>query len=613
MILAAVSVCFAPILGNEFVNWDDTFNLVDNPSYRGFSTRHLAWMFTALHLGHYHPLTWLSFALDHLIWGLDPRGYHLTNLLLHVANALLVYALILTIAPRVVRDRGAAASQPRALCAAAVFGALLFAIHPLRVESVAWASERRDVLSGLFYLLTVWTYLRLQAAPSGGRGGWYVASILCLALSLLSKAWAITAPAVLLALDVYPLGRHRVRGERRRALLEKLPYVVLALAASVQAVRAQRIEAMRTLAEHGVVERIMQAAYGLAFYLGKTVVPRDLSPHYLLSRSLNPWEPRYLISLAAVVGCCASAWWLRRRAPGLALAWIVYVIVVSPVLGLVQSGTQLAADRYSYLACLPWAAVAAAAVLRSAVPAHATPAPRRRLRATLVGALAVAGVAALGVLTWRQTFVWRSSRTLWDHVLRLNPRDYIAYSNRGLVSFEAGELQAALADQNAALSLNPGYALAYNNRGIVRQALGDVAGAFSDYDAAVRFRPRYAEAYTNRGTLREATGDMDGALEDYGNAIGFNPEIAKAYYGRANARAARGDVAGAIADYGEAVRIDPGYVEAYNNRALARHGQGDVAGAVADLERARAAAPPGSPQRARVEANLANLTKSLSR
>src|SRR3989449_5724761 len=235
VLIALVTVVpFLPTLDNQFVNWDDDDNLVENPHYRGLGWTHLRWMWTTFHIGHYAPLTWMTFGLDYLFWGLKPVGYHLSNLLLHAANAAVFYL----VARRIL---GSALSGPRergnvGLAAAAAFAALLFALHPLRVESVAWATERRDVLSGLFYLLTLLVYLQAGEQGARGRSG-YWASVGLFVCALLSKSMAVSLPVVMLILDVYPL--RRLGGARgwwgepaRRIYLEKIPFVLLALAAS---------------------------------------------------------------------------------------------------------------------------------------------------------------------------------------------------------------------------------------------------------------------------------------------------------------------------------------------------------------------------------------------
>jgi tetratricopeptide (TPR) repeat protein len=580
VLVAVVVLAFLPVLSNGFVNWDDDLNLTDNPNYRGFSWQHLAWMATTVHGGHYQPLTWVSFALDHALWGLAPAGYHLTNLLLHAASAVLCWRLIVVLLRRALAP---APSRLLVLELGAAAGALFFAVHPLRVESVAWASERRDVLSGVFYLATLVAYVRMAETRDANRARrWYVASLVLFTLSLAAKAWGMTLPLVLVLLDVYPL--------RRRALAEKIPYAALALGAAVLAFIAQRAQpAMHTLAQHGPLERVAQAAYGLAFYVWKTILPSGLHPAYLLEGHLDPTAPRYLVAFLAVAAITTVV--LMRGRPWAAVAWATYAVIVSPVLGFVQTGPQIAADRYTYLACLPFAAVAGAAVYRAS--------DRRA-----VWAIAAMALALLGVLTFRQSGIWRDSRTLWEHTLALDPANWIAYTNRGVARHAAGDLDGALADYGTALRYNPGYPEALNDRGIVRYLRGDVAGALADYDAAIRVRPDYADAYANRGLARQIGGDAAGAVADFDAAIRLRPAYAKAYYSRANLRLGGGDIDGALADYTAAIQADPRYAEAYNNRATARRARGDLAGALADYERALALVAPGGPEATMIRENI---------
>jgi tetratricopeptide (TPR) repeat protein len=392
---------------------------------------------------------------------------------------------------------------PRASVFAVLAGALFFGLHPLRVESVAWASERRDVLSASFYLATLLAYLRMQEGP---RLPWLAVALVCYALSLLSKASGITLPAVLLVLDVYPLRRRT----RARVLVEKLPFVLLAAGAAAMALRGvEPVEATRTLAQHGVLARAAQAAYGLCFYLWRTAEPRRLSPLYLLDLRLDPAEPRYVLCMLAVAALTAALVIARRRWPWALAAWACYVITASPVLGVVQTGPQVAADRYTYLACLPWAVLVAAGV--------------GRLDAPVVRLAVLAGLGALGVLTWRQVGVWRTSRTLWEHVLRVDPDNYVAYTNRGSTRDLEGDHDGALADYSAAIRIHPGYSLAYYNRGNERQARGDVQGAIADLGAAIQLNPRDPRYWNNRGWARQAAGDLDGAAADYAQALRVAP------------------------------------------------------------------------------------------
>src|SRR5438132_7212087 len=365
LIALVTFAAFLPTLNNQFVDWDDQRNFLENPHYRGLAWTHLRWMWTTFHMGHYIPLTWMTLGLDYVLWGMNPLGYHLTNLLLHAANAAVFFFVvrrILTLALPSPSERG------HALAVSAGFAALVFAIHPLRVESVAWVTERRDVLSGLFYLVTILVYLR--ACERRGRDrGWYWLAVAVFVCALLSKSMVVNLPVVLLILDVYPL--RRLGGAigwssepARRVYVEKIPFVLLAAAASVVAVMAQSwVNAAVPLAQLSVPGRLAVSAYGLSFYLWKMVVPVNLSPLYELPPTVNFWATPFVLSYGLVLAATAIVLALRRRVPGLLAASLTYVVVLLPVLGIFQSGPQIAADRYTYLAGLGWAILAGAGLL----------------------------------------------------------------------------------------------------------------------------------------------------------------------------------------------------------------------------------------------------------
>ena len=563
---AVAFACFPPALSGGFVSWDDDINLVHNPRYRGLTWRHLRWMFSTVHGGSYQPLSWVTFAVDHALWGIDPFGYHLTNVALHAANAVLVYFLALVLLRHV---RPATAGRR----AGAALAALLFALHPLRVESVAWVTERRDVLSAFFYLLALLAYLRMAAAEGGARRRWLLGSLAAMALSLLAKAWAVTLPVVLVALDAYPLGRLGTAPTRLEALREKAPFVALSVAGAVLAAYAVRgFEQTRTFAQHGVLARVAQASYGLCFYLWKSVLPFGLSPLYLLEERLNPAEPRYVACALAVLALTTAVVLGRQRWPWALVAWTCYTTILLPVLGLVQAGMQITADRYSYLACLPWALVIGAAV----EPWYGT------LRPATAASAAV--LAVLAALTVRQARVWHDSEALWEHALRVDPSNYVAWAHRGDLRRQRGDRAGALADLEHALRLAPRFTGAYAARGALRQETGDVDGAIADYTQAVQLYPRFVDGYGNRAAARRAKGDLDGAIADDTWAIALDPDYARAWNDRGLVRQAKGDLAGAIGDLSEALRRDPAYPGAHYNRGLARHAQGDLEGAIADYD-----------------------------
>src|SRR5438445_8837463 len=461
VLIALVTLAaFLPTLQNQFVNWDDHENLLDNPHYRGLGRAHLRWMWTT-HMRHWIPLTWMTFGLDYLLWGMNPVGYHLTSLLLHVTNAVVFFFVVRRILTLALPSP---AERSHALAVSAGFAALVFAIHPLRVESVAWVTERRDVLSGLFYLLTILVYVR--ASERGARGqGWYWLCVAAFVCALLSKSMVVNLPVVLLILDVYPL--RRLGGAigwwsepARRVYVEKIPFVLLAAAASAIAFMAQfSAQTAASLAQLSVLGRLAVSAYGLSFYLGKLVVPVNLSPLYELPPTVNPGALPFILSYGLVLAITGLVLVLRRRVPGLLATWLAYIVVLLPVLGIFQIGLQIAADRYTYLAGLGWAILAGAGLLScwrtSRGSKTGTPA------ALLVAGIAICVVVGLGVLTWNQVQVWRDSERLWAHALAIDPDSPVAQTDFEYELDRRGKLAEAIDHYRQALRIKPDYALAH--------------------------------------------------------------------------------------------------------------------------------------------------------
>jgi hypothetical protein len=471
LIALVTLVAFLPTLENQFLDWDDDRNFLENPHYRGLGWPQLRWMWTTFHMGHYIPLTWMTLGLDYLLWGMQPRGYHLTSLLIHAANAVVFYFVALRILGWARPAPGNGGHQR--LAGAAVCAALLFALHPLRVESVAWATERRDVLSGLFYLVAILLYFRAcERGERGERGrGWYWGAVGVFACALLSKSMAVSLPVVLLILDVYPL--RRLGGftgwwgdPARPVYLEKIPFMVLAVAASAAAFLAiAPLRNMASLDHLNLLGRLAVSAYGLSFYLWKTIAPFDLLPLYAFPK-VNPTAPPFLLSYGVVLALTALGWILRRRVPGLPAVWVAYVVTLLPVLGIFQNGPQIAADRYTYLAGLGWALLAGAGL-----------AAFRQPLAFLAPALAVAVLVGLGALTWAQTRVWRDSETLWSHAVAIDPNSPIAQSNLGVVRARQGRLAEAIEHYRNALAVEPNHGDAHNGWGAVLARQGRLAEA----------------------------------------------------------------------------------------------------------------------------------------
>ena len=495
LLAVAVVAVFAGVLRHDWVRLDDPGYVFDNPHVaRGLTAEGVRWSLTRPHGGNWHPLTSWSHMLDVTLFGLAPAGHHAVSLLLHVVNALLL-ALVLF------RLTGA---WWRGLLVAA-----LFALHPLRVESVAWVSERKDVLSGLFFLLTLWAYAAWAARPSARRYGLVAAS---LGLGLMSKPMLVTVPFVLVLLDVWPLGRLRARGAAAAPagaaagagaaprsltglLLEKWPLLLLAaIAAVVTYVVQSRGEATAAMEHLPLARRAGNALLSVWRYVGQSLRPVDLGVFYPYDRVLGAGG--VLAAALALAAATAAALWQARRRPWLAVGWFWYLGMLVPVLGLVQVGAQAHADRYTYLPAIGLA-VALVWGLGGALP-------RARAARGAAAAAAFVALAALGLATARQVALWRDTRTLFTHVLALTGDNLVgartAHRFLGKALLETGETAAALPHLEASLGLPAG----------TEARLRDALRARPDDDAA---RRELAALLAREDRVEEAVGEYRRLLE----------------------------------------------------------------------------------------------------
>ena len=560
----ATAVVYLPTLWNGFVDFDDQTNLLENPFFRALDPAALRWMFTNLD-GHYLPLTWLSFALDYQLWGMNPLGYHLTNALLHVASAVVFYVL----SARLLRLAFGLApgAAPPALAIAAAISAAFFALHPLRVESVAWATERRDVLSGLFALLALDAYVRAHAGRRGGFAwsalSWYVAS-------LLAKPVGMSLPIVLVVLDVYPLRRlpARVgawlRRDVRAVWIEKIPFVVLGvLTAVVEGIAERAVDTFYSLEQYGIPGRIGQAFFALAFYLVKTAVPAGLSPLYQLPVDWRFARPDVLLAMVFVVAVTALLVVARRRWPWALAAWVAYAALLAPVLGIAQAGPHIAADRYTYLATLGWAVVVGGAVFALDEDARAGRRPPMPFTVAAAGAGLVA--ICLGILTWRQVGIWHDSVTLWRTAVAADPRCYICLNNLGNALQRAGRADEASPYFDAALRIQPDDADAHANLGTVAGRADHQDEARREFERALAIDPDHAVANANLARLLIDDGDTERAIAHLETALRKEPNMAEARTNLGLALIARGDMAGAERELRRAVFLQPDLASARNN------------------------------------------------
>jgi len=514
--LVAPAAClpFVPALRNGWVNWDDPVFLLGNAHLRSLSFENLRWMLTTTWSGVYQPLPWLTYALDHSLWGLDPAGFHLTSILFHCANAALFFLIarrLLSLARAPQAPEGEAA-----LGLAAFAAALLFAVHPLRVESVAWASERRDVVCGAFFLLSVLAYLRERESGAGVG-----ASLALFSGALLSKATAVTLPVLLLILDVYPL--RRLPEDPRRwlskpasgVIREKIPYFSAAAAAGLLAIWAESSNrVLWTWQQHGLGTRLAQAAFGVSFYLAKTLFPFGLSPCYEMPADAASIAPAAALGAAAAALLSVLAWRLRSRMPGLLAAWLAYLAAISPVLGLLQAGSQIAADRYSYLSCLGWPLLAAGwlrAKLEGEPPAR---------RASLAAAACL--LIILAALSWRQTGFWRDPIALWSHALEVDPGSAVANLDMGAALADSGRVAQAAARFEAALRANPACVEAED--ALIRAWGGEPAADAQRLSRIVETNPVCRRARRNWLTARAALGDPGPAIAYFEGVLRIQPQ-----------------------------------------------------------------------------------------
>jgi Flp pilus assembly protein TadD len=551
-LLATVTFAvFYPALRCDFVNFDDPEYVTRNPLVsRGLSAEGTRWALTSVSAFYWHPLTWLSLQTDATLshrpdGTLDPRGFHRTNVLLHGASAALLFLAL----------RSLTGAYWRSVAAAA-----LFALHPLRVESVAWVAERKDVLSVFFGCAALWAYARYAAAPTVVR---YLGVAVALALSLMSKPMLVTLPFLFLVLDWWPLARWPGRGVWQ-LLLEKIPLLALVVACGVVTFVGQVGHgAVGGLGVFTLPQRVANAIVSYVIYLRMAAWPANLAvfyphPAYYWGGGLPTWEvaAAALLLVAVTAGAVAS----RQRAPYLLTGWLWYLGTLLPVIGLAQAGAQARADRFTYF---PQVGIAVAVCWGVAALVGS------RWRVALAAAAAV--LLMLVVQTERQLSTWRNSLALWSHALkavRESPESLIHYGDA--LSREPGEerREEAITSYSKALALDKTSAAAHNGLGILYLRAGEWNKAQEQFEAACRLPPTLPEAHTNLGVVLSQLGKLDEAAREHRRAIELAPQLVDAYGNLGQVEIGRGDYARAAECYRNVLRLRPGDVRAMTNLGL---------------------------------------------
>jgi tetratricopeptide (TPR) repeat protein len=602
---AATFIAFWQVNRCDFIGYDDERYVVKNSYIQdGVTVKGIGWAFTTDYFSNWHPLTWISHMLDVQLFDLKPQGHHLTNLLFHIANTLLLF---------VVFNR-----MTKALWQSA-FVAALFALHPLHVESVAWVAERKDVLSTFFWMLTIGAYCSYVERPALQR---YLLILLFFVLGLMAKPMLVTLPFGLLLLDFWPLKRferkksarkertevnklgsgtkrkrkskekHPVKGEAKveestdpkyqwalfyPLLWDKIPLFFLSVLSSIVTyIVQQKGGAVLTFEALPLSARIANAFISYIIYIGKMVWPVNLAVLYPYPGQLPQWQIIAAVSLLIAVS--STVIWAAKRFPYLPTGWFWYVGTLVPVIGLVQVGQQARADRYTYIPLVGLFIMAAWGI------PELLKGWRYRKETLFLGS--AFALSCFFVATWVQVGYWRNSVMLFEQALKVTDRNIVAYYNRGYAYGSLGNYRQAIEDYTKAIELNPKYAEAYNNRAVAYGRLGDYRQAIEDSNKAIEFNPKHAMAYNNRGLAYGRLGDYRQAIEDYTKAIELNPKYAEAYNNRGLAYGRLGDYRQAIEDYTKAIELRPKYAEAYNNRAVAYGSLGNHRQAIEDCNKA---------------------------
>ncbi|MEW6468142.1 MAG: tetratricopeptide repeat protein [Bacteroidota bacterium] len=557
LILLLTLIAFSPALKNGWVKWDDTKYIQENPAVQGLSALHIRSVFTQPFQGNYIPLTFFSFALERAIFGEKPRVFITTNILLHLLNVFLAFLLVY----RLMSDRFIA-----------LVSALLFGLHPIHVESVAWIAERKDVLYAFFFFLSLICYLNYRR---GGRIKWYLLSIACMLLSVMSKSMAVMLPFVLVAIDF----AERRRLFSARALLEKIPFLIISAVftwigmASVQANVADI-----SSYDLSLPERMAVAAYGLANYAYKLVLPFQLSAYYPYPFGPGEAPPAWMWALLlACMAAILSLFYFLRHQRMAVWCLLFFLINLFPALQLFPVGDAVMADRFAYVASLGFF------MLSALYPGKWFSGRRKNSAFLALGAITI----LLAYLTHQRTRVWKDPKTLWTDVLRNYGSVSMAHNNLANAYFEEGKSDSARAHYQRALELDPNNRDAWYNLGAVYFQKKEYARATESFRKSTALNPSDAGAWMALGLSYNGLNQYSEAEKSFDAYIALDSSFAEAYVKRGAARHGMKNYRGALADYNRAIELLPSLADAWGKRGVLRIETGDTTGACADFNEAR--------------------------
>ncbi len=556
-LIIASGISFSPIAGNEFINFDDNLYITENNYIEsGLSLENIKWALTAVVVSNWHPLTLLSHMLDWSTFGNYAGGHHLVSLFLHISTVILLFLFLYKTTHNI---------WP------AAFAAAFFALHPLRVESVAWASERKDVLSLFFGMASIYAYAFY--AQKNKRSMYFLCLFLFI-LSLMSKPMLVTLPFVLLLLDYWPLNRWQQTPNTPagnslkpagKLILEKIPFVLISIASSIITLWAQNKSGALVKTESIPFDaRFSNAIFSYIAYLEKIFWPADLAVYYPYEMSLPFWK--VLIAGLVILFMSVAVLHYIRKIPFLFVGWFWYLGTLIPVIGLVQVGSQAMADRYTYLPSIG-IGIALAWGIASLIKSES-------IRKSVVWPTAIAILAIWVVLTVQQCGYWKNSVMLFRHALKVTKNNDKMHHNLGTHFYKEGKFREALDQFSHAIKINSNY-LSLNSRGVIYAQAGMYQRALSDFNKSISLMPNNINGYYNRGLTYNKTGEYQLAIGDFNKVINLKNDYVDAYNNRGIIYMKSGQYQSAIEDFSKAISLQPGHVYAYSNRASAYFAQGN--------------------------------------
>lgn len=568
VLIAATLGVYLQVRGHQFLTFDDTTYVVRNPHVAsGMTLNNIIWAFVSTYASNWHPITWVSHIMDVWLYGMDPGGHHLTNVYIHTTSTLLLFILLLRLTGALWKSS---------------LVALLFALHPLHVESVAWVAERKDVLSTFFCLISLLFYAQFTVKRNPG---WYLFSFFSFVLGLMAKPMAVTLPVIMLLMDYWPLNRLgqsddnveriQIRENACFLLREKIPFWGASLLTGIATIYAQHTGgATRSLDAFPPMLRVENALTAYVSYLGKTLWPHDLGNFYPFPASISLYKVAGALLILILISVAAVH--KSRRFPYLGMGWLWFLITLLPVIGLLQVGNQSMADRYSYLPTtglfiiIAWGIDDLTRGMRN----------RKGILSCVAGVL----IIALAAVTWRQIGYWKDNITLYRHTIDVTKDNYFMRVNLGAALADNGDVDGAIREYREAIRIDPKNPDVHFNLGnaLMKQ---DLDSAILEFREALRLNPRYSPAHNNLGFALAEKGNPDAAIKEYREAIRFDQNFEDAHFNLGDALFSK-DLAQAILEYRTTLRINPGNANAHNNLGFALAKSGETAEAIGEYREA---------------------------